>query len=114
VDRLSEARERVDQVRAKLHSPARALPCIQCRYFELVCTHPAAIDLNVSPVSGKTSANYPDAAKVRAESGICGPEGALFDARSVPGQVVAHVINSTAGRWALFFVAAAVLDSLLR
>lgn len=90
------------------------MPCIQCRYFELVCTHPAAIDLNVSPISGKASANYPDAAKVRAEDGVCGPEGALFDSRSVPGHVIAAVINSTIGRWSLFIGGAIMLDMLLR
>lgn len=114
MDRLSAARQRVSRVRAELHSPARDFPCIQCRYFEIVCTHPAAIGLKVSPVSGKAKADYPDAEKVRAEDGACGPEGALFDARSVPGQMIASVLNSSAGRWSLFLGAAILLDALLR
>ena len=114
MDRVAAARERVDQIRAELRSPARDFPCIQCRYFEIVCTHPAATQISVSPVSGDASATYPDAAKVRAEDGACGPEGALFDSRALPGLIAVSVIKSVWGRWGLFLGSAIVLDLLLR
>lgn len=114
MDRLSTARERVSHVRAELHSPARTLPCVQCRYFELVCTHPAAIGLKVSPVSGRAKADYPAADKVRAEDGACGPEGALFDSRSPGGLAVVSVLTSRLGPWLIFLGLMILLDGLLR
>jgi hypothetical protein len=104
----------VSQVKADLRSPARELPCINCRYFELNCTHPAAGEINVSPVSGKISAVYHDAEKARAEDGACGPEGALFDARSLPGQLAIGFLTSTVGKWTMFFAVAFAADMLLR
>jgi hypothetical protein len=114
VDRVVAAKDRVRAIRAELDSPATKLPCIRCRYFELVCTHPAAIGLKVSPVSGRTKADYPAADKVRAEDGACGPEGALFDARSPVGLAVVYVLASKLGPWLIFLGAAVLLDSLLR
>lgn len=112
VDRIAAAHERVRQVKAELTSPAAGLPCIQCRYFEIVCTHPAAGKITVSPISGKAKATYPDAEKVRAEDGACGPEGALFDARSVPGQIAIAVLLSRPGLWGLFIAGALLIDWL--
>jgi hypothetical protein len=37
----------------------------------------------------------------RSENGACGPEGALFDPRSAPGLVLASMIMSPLGRFAL-------------
>jgi hypothetical protein len=114
VDRVSVAQARVREVRAKLHSPERDLPCIRCRYFELVCTHPAVSRITVDPVTGAVKSDPLDAAKARADDGACGPEGALFDARSVPGQIAVAVLSTTLGRWGLFIAAAIALDILLR
>jgi hypothetical protein len=114
VDRVAAARERVRAIRAELGSPAANLPCIQCRYFEIVCTHPAAIGLKVSPVSGQAKADYPAADKVRAEDGVCGPEGALFDARSPVGLAAVAVLTSKLGPWLIFLGLAILLDGLLR
>ena len=114
MDRVAAARDRVRSIQAALHSPARDLPCVNCRYFEIVCTHPAASEIGVSPVSGRAKATYFDADKVRAEDGACGPEGALFDARSLPALFVVSVLTSKFGPWLLFFGAAIGLDMLLR
>jgi hypothetical protein len=114
VDRVAAAQRRVQAVRAELYSPAAAKPCIQCRYFEIVCTHPAAIGLKVSPVSGKAKADYPAAEKVRAEDGACGPEGALFDSRSPGGLAAVYVLTSKLGPWLIFLGLMILLDGLLR
>lgn len=112
VDRIAAAHERVRQVKAELTSPAADLPCIQCRYFEIVCTHPAAGEIKVSPISGKAKATYLAAEKARAEDGVCGPEGALFDARSAPGQIVVAFLSSRTGLWGLFIAGAILIDWL--
>jgi hypothetical protein len=114
VDRVSVAQARVREVRAKLHSPERNFPCIQCRYFELVCTHPAVSQITVDPVTGSVKSSPLDAEKARAEDGACGPEGALFDARSLPGQVFIAFLTSRPGKWILFLGGVIVLDALLR
>lgn len=113
VDRVAAARERVREVRAELNHPARDFPCVQCRYFEIHCTHPAVSKVSVSPITGGTSAKYPLAEDVRAEDGACGPEGALFDARSVPGQLVVSFLMSGVGRWALLIGSLIAIDALL-
>jgi hypothetical protein len=114
VDRVAAARERVQAIKAELSSPAADLPCIQCRYFEVVCTHPAASELRVSPISGKPKIKHFAAEKARAEDGACGPEGALFDSRSLPGLVVVSVLTSKWAMGGLLFVGAIVADVLLR
>jgi hypothetical protein len=55
-----------------------------------------------------------DAEKARAEDGACGPEGALFDARSLPGQIFIAFLTSRPGKWILFLGGVIVLDALLR
>lgn len=114
VDRISAAQSRVRAVKAELQSPARYFPCIQCRYYEFVCTHPAVSKIGMDPVSGTASVDYLAAEKARAEDGACGPEGALFDARSLPGQVAVLILSKAWGRWGLFIAGAVALDMLLR
>jgi hypothetical protein len=99
VDRIAAARERVEMVKAELRSPAVVLPCIKCRYYELVCTHPAVSEIKANPETGKVKAEPAFARDARSEEGACGPEGALFDARSIPGQVIVEVLSSSPGRW---------------
>jgi hypothetical protein len=99
VDRIAAARERVQSVKAELHSPAVHLPCIKCRYYELVCTHPAVIEVRANPETGKVKAANVDVAKARAEDGACGPEGALFDARSPLGLTAVSLLSTPLGRW---------------
>jgi hypothetical protein len=99
VDRLSAARDRVRSVKAELASPAAAFPCINCRYYELACTHPATSRIKVSPVSGKPKVVYVSGEEARAESGDCGPEGALFDPRSLPALMLVSVLSTSLGRW---------------
>jgi hypothetical protein len=114
VDRISAARARLHAAKAELRSPAAELPCIQCRYFEIVCTHPAASEVAVSPITGKAKMTHLDAVKVRAEDGACGPDGELFDSRSPVGLAVVSVLSSSLGRWSLFAAAMVALDALLR
>jgi hypothetical protein len=114
VDRIAAARERVQSVKAELHSPAVHLPCIKCRYYELVCTHPAVIEVRANPETGKVKAVNIDAAKARAEDGACGPEGALFDSRSLLGLAAVEIFTKRWSWWVVAFTAAILSDSLLR
>jgi hypothetical protein len=100
VDRLSAARARVQEVKAELRSPAVHLPCIKCRHYELVCTHPAVAEIKTDPETGKVKVLPEFSKDARAEGGPCGPEGALFDSRSMPGLVVVNVLSNRFGRWA--------------
>jgi hypothetical protein len=99
VDRIAAARERVREVKAELQSPAVHLPCINCRYYELVCTHPAASTIKADPETGKIKTKPAFAKDARAEDGPCGPEGALFDSRSLPGLIAVSVLSHPVGRW---------------
>lgn len=90
----------------------RPIACIHCRHFELACTHPAVTEVKVSPISGNTKIIPVDAEVARAESGICGPEAALFDPRSVPGQIAVAVITSRSGQITLV-LAALLVGALL-
>ena len=111
MDRFSAARERVEVVKSELLSGYP--PCIECRYFEIHCTHPAASEYKLSPITGKAKAKHFDAEKIRAEDGVCGPEGALFDSRSLPGVLFMQAMTSKWTWWAAAFVAAVGLDQLL-
>ena len=99
VDRLDAARGRVRNVRAELRSPAAEFPCINCRYYELACTHPAVSKISVSPISGKAKVVHLSGEEARSETGACGPEGALFDSRSPVGLAVVSVLSTSLGRW---------------
>jgi hypothetical protein len=105
VDRLDAARGRVRNVRAELRSPAAEFPCINCRYYELACTHPAVSKISVSPISGKAKVVHLSGEEARSETGACGPEGALFDSRSLPGLIVVSALSHPVGRWVLGFTA---------
>jgi hypothetical protein len=102
VDRIAAARARVQEVKAELRSPAVELPCIKCRYYELVCTHPAVAAVKANPETGTVKVQPEFAKDARSESGVCGPEGALFDARSPVGLAVVSVLSTSVGRWAVF------------
>jgi hypothetical protein len=114
VDRIAAAKGHVEKVKSALISPAAQTPCINCRYFEIVCTHPAASKITVSPVSGKTRIEHFAAEKIRADDGACGPEGALFDSRSLPGLVVVGALTSKPALWIGFGCLAVLADWLLR
>jgi hypothetical protein len=114
VDRVSAARARARIVQAELRSPKVELPCVKCRYWELVCTHPAVVEVSVNPVTGNARTKAANPEDARSETGACGPEGALFDSRSLPGLIVVSALAMPAWRWGLFIGAAVVLDALLR
>jgi hypothetical protein len=109
---MEAARGRVRQVRAELRSPAVEFPCLKCRHYELVCTHPAVIGVNADPEMGTVKIEKVFAKDARSEDGACGPEGVLFDPRSMPGMMLVSMLTSPVGRWALGisgFVAACYL-----
>ena len=114
MDRIDAAKGRVEALKAELSSPAAVFPCIQCRYFEIHCTHPAASEITMNPVTGKPRVKHFDPEKMRAPDGPCGPEGALFDSRSLPGLIVVNALTSKWTWFVLLFVAAIFGDSLLR
>lgn len=100
------ARERVQRVRAELRGASIAFPCINCRYYEFACTHPAVSEITVNPETGKTKSRAADPMVARSEGGACGPEGALFDARSSPGLALAYIFSS---KWRIWAAAWAVV-----
>jgi hypothetical protein len=87
-----------------------ALPCIKCRYYELACTHPAVSEIRANPETGAVKVSPADAMEARSENGLCGPEGALFDSRSLPGLVFVNVLSTSVGRWTAFAGGAVLLD----
>ena len=101
MDRLGAARDRVRMVEQELHGPAVTLPCIKCRYYELVCTHPAVVQIKANPETGKVKLKPVFAEDARSEAGACGPEGALFDGRSLPAALLVEVLANPSGRWIL-------------
>lgn len=105
MDRVITARERVQRVKSDLRGPAILFPCINCRYYQFACTHPAVAEVVVDPETGATKSHAADPKIARSEDGACGPEGALFDSRSVPGLAVAYVFSSKRRVQALFWLA---------
>jgi hypothetical protein len=114
VDRVSLARERVRMVKAELRSPAVELPCIKCRYYELVCTHPAVAEIKANPETGKVKMIPEFAKDARAEGGPCGPEGALFDPRSLPAQALVSMLSTGSGRWIAAIILFLICCALFR
>ena len=105
MDRIEAARERVRVVKAELRSPAVEFPCLNCRYYKFACTHPAVAEIVVNPETGKTKSRAADPKVARSEDGACGPEGALFDARTAPGLVLAYIFSSKWRIWAALIIA---------
>jgi hypothetical protein len=100
LDRISVARERVQLARSEVLTVTE-FPCIQCRHYSLACTHPAVSKAKPDPVSGGVRFEHADAVEARAENGPCGPEGALFEHRSLPGSVAVYFLSTASGRWIL-------------
>ena len=98
------ARERVQKIGADIRGPAVVFPCINCRYYKFGCTHPAVSEISVNPETGKTKLRAANPKLARSEDGPCGPEGALFDSRSVPGLAFAYVFSSKWRIWAFFIL----------
>lgn len=101
MDRVEAARGRLNELKAELQSPAVHAPCVQCRHYSLVCTNPAVAKITVSPETGVISSKGIDAREARSESGPCGPEGVLWEERSLPAAVLVGMLQTTAGRWVL-------------
>lgn len=65
----------------------------------MVCNHPAVAEVRVDPVTGTAKLEPTiSPADARAEDGPCGPEGLLFDTRSVPATVLVALLSSDGGR----------------
>jgi hypothetical protein len=99
MDRVDAARGRLLELKAELRSPAVTHPCVQCRHFAVVCTHPAIAKITVSPETGSVSSSGVDARVARSEEGLCGPEGVLWEERSLPAAVLVGMLQTSAGRW---------------
>jgi hypothetical protein len=112
LDRISVARERVQSVRSEVLTVTE-FPCIQCRHYSLACTHPAISKIRPDPVSGSVKSEHADAAEARGEGGLCGPEGALFEHRSLPGSVAVYMLSSAPGRWIIGFALFLLVAGLL-
>lgn len=98
MDRVSAARGRLSQVKAELRSPRVTHPCIQCRYYALDCSHPALATFTTNPVTGSVKQTNADPDEARGVNGHCGPEGALWEARSLPGAVLVGMLRTTSGK----------------
>lgn len=97
MDRVAAARARLRSVTLAAEE-AGAFPCLHCAHYELACSHPAVAVIHSDPVTGTVRTVAVDAALARAEGGACGPEGALFEERSLPGRVAIWLFATTGGR----------------
>jgi hypothetical protein len=50
---------------------------------------------------------------IRSEGGLCGPEGALFESRSLPASVLVYLACSSPGRWIVGFALFLLIVGLL-
>lgn len=81
------ARSRLEQQRSIAVAARDAgPPCWSCRYHDILatggpfCTHLAVVDQSFDPVRGKLEAKVKTKpADARSSSGLCGPEGILFE-----------------------------------
>lgn len=97
MDRVAAAKARLRSVTLAAEE-AGANPCLHCAHFELACSHPAVAAIRADPVTGTVRTVAVDAALARAENGACGPEGALFEERSLPGKAAIWLFATTGGR----------------
>ena len=97
MDRVSAAKDRLRSSVFQMEELC-SNPCYQCRFYEMACTHPAAADVRPDPVSGDVKIRAISAETARSPSGACGPEGALFEERSLPGQLAIWLLATTKGR----------------
>jgi hypothetical protein len=98
MDRVEAARGRLIELKAELASPAVTSPCVQCRHYAVVCTHPAVAKITINPETGAVSSSGVDARNARANDGLCGPEGALWEARSLPAATMIAMLQTTTGK----------------
>lgn len=100
MDRVTAAKDRLRSSILQMEETC-ANPCYKCRYYELACEHPAVAEVLTDPVSGTVKIVAESADTARSPSGRCGPEGALFEERSLPGQFAIWLLATTKGRWVL-------------
>lgn len=108
MDRVEAARGRLIELKAELGSPARHYPCIQCRHWEMACTHPAVALISINAETGSVKTQAVLARDARAPDGLCGPEGALFDQRSLPATIIISILSTAGGRWAVGLIGLSV------
>ena len=96
-ERAAEQRDRIERLRKT------APPCSHCRYGPGgngvgFCRHPIHWRLEVSPVTGKAPmTSMMRTTTARAERGLCGPEGELFEPFSTLMQRLRAYLGSSDG-----------------
>lgn len=100
MDRIVVARAKFREAQAQVYSPATETPCIKCRFYEFACRHPSVAEVTANPETGSVKLKAVDALKARSETGVCGPEGALFTPRSEPALLLIEMLSTPSGRWA--------------
>lgn len=97
MDRVAAAKARIRSAVLEAEE-AGANPCLHCAHYELACQHPAVAEVRADPVTGTVKLRSVDAAIARGVDGACGPEGALFEERSLPGKMAIWLFATTPGR----------------
>lgn len=85
MDRVAAAKARLSEVVSIAEAAKHAgPPCRECRYrtFTGFCGSPAYSDVRFNPAQGTYEENHSVSIdEARSETGICGPEGLLFESQ---------------------------------
>ena len=100
MDRVAAARERLEAGKSlALKAREAGPPCSECRYKTLLgmCGNPAYAEMRFSPAKGVlTEAFNITVDDARADQGLCGAEGILFEPQIAPAVIGKAVIS---GAW---------------
>jgi hypothetical protein len=97
MDRVALAKARLEQVTDIARRAGEAgPPCMDCRLRTVLgtCGSPVYVSQTFDPARGKYSEHYVvDVEEARAETGLCGPEGLLWEPISKPRAVLNSVVS---------------------
>ena len=82
MDRAAAVKARLDEVKSvALGAMEVGPPCLECRYKRFgTCRNPAYSEPSFDPALGTFTEKFETSlSKARAEDGLCGPEGLLFE-----------------------------------
>lgn len=97
MDRAALARARLDEVTAIARRAGEAGPaCMDCRSRTVLgtCGSPVYVTQTFEPAKGRYSEHYMvNVEDARAESGLCGPEGMLWEPITKPRAILNAVVS---------------------
>lgn len=97
MDRVAMARARLEEVTEVARRAGEAgPPCLDCRLRTVLgtCSSPVYVSQTFNPASGRYSEHYVvDVEAARAETGLCGPEGLLWEPLAKPRAILNSVVS---------------------